>query len=485
MKSLFFIPVFLIFIATSTSATIEASISHACFKGDKDNYVEFNIYIVGQSVKWIQVDTTNSQASIEVNILFKQKGQIIQVDRFNMKSPKSLDPVNFENIKRYALKNGLYDIEVLLKDGNRKDNEALYRSNIIIDYDALNLRQSDIQLLSSYKVDSLNQISGSKNGYFMEALPFSFYDKDLVNLIFYNEIYNSDSNIGDDFLMSYKIIKAFGAGANEKPALISNKRLKSAPFIANLLKLDIAQLESGNYRFIVSIRNRNNDLLSEKETFFQRSNPDFNRLDTLSKDAVQTEFVAALMEKDLNYAMSSIMMNLPDADVSIVNDMFKNKDLAAQRLYLFKYWAKRNGTLPEQAYDEYMMVAKAIDKTYSNGFGYGFNTDRGRIYMKYGRPSDVTTVENESGAVPYEVWVYNEIASGKQTNVRFLFYNPSLVLNGYKLLHSTCRGEIQNPRWKYDLYKNVPNEQTGSYIDGTNGVKDNFNRRAEQIFNSN
>ena len=155
-----------------------------------------------------------------------------------------------------------------------------------------------------------------------------------------------------------------------------------------------------------------------------------------------------------------------------------------KRRFFLKHWAKKNPIMPEQAYDEYMMVAKVIDKTYGNGFGYGFETDRGRVFMKYGRPDDIVTVENEMNAPPYEVWIYYKMEKTQQSNVKFLFYNPNLIANGHRLLHTTCRGEIQNPRWKHELYKSAPGELIGNSVDGRD-VKDNFNRRADQIFNDN
>ena len=469
----------------TTFAAVEASVSHACFKGTPDNFIEFNIYIIGQSVKWNQVDTTDSQANVEVSILFKQGGKIVQFDKYAIKSPKALDPINFVDVKRYGLKNGVYDIEVQFKDLNKAGNESVYRSNIIVDFDNINLRQSDIQLLSFYEADSLNQREGSKNGIFMEALPFSFYDRNFTNLIFYNEMYNTDQNIPEDFLVTYSVVRVTG-GQNEKPAIVTHRRKKPAALITNLLSFDITQLESGNYLFIVTIRNKNNDLISEKQTFFQRSNPSFNRLDTISTEAIKEEFVTKMEEKDLRYSIRAIMMLIPDEDVAIMNEMLKSKNLETQRLYLFKYWAKKSAMLPEQAHDEYMMTARSVDRIYGNGMGFGFDTDRGRLFMKYGRPTDVITVENEIDAPPYEIWVYDKIEKNQQTNVKFIFYNPLLVANGYRLLHSTCRGEIQNPRWKSDLYRNAPDaSKTGSYIDGTGNVNRGFNRRAEQLFNDN
>ena len=104
MKRLFILAILWLSLSYTASAAVEVSVSHACFKGEKENYIEFNLYIVGQSVKWMQVDTTDSQAHVEVNVLFKQNGKTVQFDKYAIKSPKSLDPINFVDVKRYGLK---------------------------------------------------------------------------------------------------------------------------------------------------------------------------------------------------------------------------------------------------------------------------------------------------------------------------------------------------------------------------------------------
>ena len=77
-------------------------------------------------------------------------------------------------------------------------------------------------------------------------------------------------------------------------------------------------------------------------------------------------------------------------------------------MYLYSYWALYNPNNAKAAYDAYMDVARAVDKTYDSGFGYGFESDRGFVFMKYGKPSDVTQVEDETDAPPYEIWSYND-----------------------------------------------------------------------------
>lgn len=471
-------------LSIQVALALEVSVTHSGFKGEKMNYIEINYYIIGTTLTQVQIDSINSQGRIEITTIFKQNGQISKYDKFVLNSPPSLDPIDFYDLHRYELENGVYDIEVQFKDVNKAGNDATYKSMIILDFGDRNLRQSDILILNSFKKDSSDS-KYVRNGVFLEPLPFTIYDRTHKLLHFYNEFYNTDKFFnGEDFLMSYSIEKANNP-ANELPKAIGHQRKKSAPFIANLVSMDIANLESGNYRLVVTLRNRTNDLLSQKETFFQRSNPSVERnIDTISTDMLQKEFVGEMDDQQLRFSLKSLAMNIEKDEAEGFKTMMASDKKEDKQRYLFKYWYQKNKTLPEQAHDEYMMVARAVDKTYNNGFGYGFETDRGRIFMQYGRPNDVVTVENEPNAPPYEVWIYYKFPATEQTNVKFLFYNPKLTLNGYQLLHSNCRGEVNNPRWKHDLYKNVPNDLIGNSTDGTE-VKQGINRRADQIFSDN
>ena len=482
MRKIFTLTILLLLFIFKSWA-LEVSVSHSAFKGEKSNYIELYLYVVGISLTQTQIDSVNSQGNLEITTLFKLKGQLSKFDKFVLKSPPSLDPIDFSEMRRYELDNGIYDIEVQFKDLNKADNVATFKSIVIIDYNAQSLRQSDITLLSRFHPDKSDG-KNVKNGNYMEALPYQYYDRTYAQLIFYNEIYNTDRYSKDDYLLSYSIEKA-NAQPNELSKAIGNKKEKPTPFMTNLVSMDIKNLESGNYRLVVSLRNSNNDLLSQKEVFFQRGNELIEiNLDTISANALQQEFVAQMDDQQLKFSLKSISMNLPDSETETYKNMMRGNDKEAKQRFLFKYWAKRNPTLPEQAHDEYMMVSRAVDKTYNNGFGYGFETDRGRIFMRYGRPDDVVTVENEMSAPPYEVWIYYKLKKTDQTNVKFLFYNPKLIVNGYTLLHSTCRGEINNPRWKQELYKSAPNDLIGNSVDGRE-VKQGINRRADQIFNDN
>ena len=136
---------------------------------------------------------------------------------------------------------------------------------------------------------------------------------------------------------------------------------------------------------------------------------------------------------------------------------------------------------PETAFKEYMERVNLVHVMFASGMGYGFETDRGRIYLRYGAPHDVVSVEDEPSAPPYEIWIYYEFPLPGQNNVKFLFYSPELA-NSYELLHSTCENEINNPAWEQILYRDALSETTSGDFIEARPVGPGFNRRAREYF---
>lgn len=463
---------------------IDVSISYATFSNASQNYVEVYLHIIASTIEYVPVDTTASQAAVEFMILFKKGDKIVKFDKFILNSPISAFPKDFIDLRRYGLENGKYQIEVTATDVNKPENTNQYNSELKLNYFSQKLQQSDIQLLSSYKKategDNRPMV---KNGYYLEGLPFNFYDKTMSTLIFYNEIYNSDKEIGEDYMVSYSVEKVKGNDERET-MMIGHKRRKPAPIDVLLLQFDIAELPSGNYNLLVEVRNRTKALLSKKSVFFQRSNPYLNMDENAMADVpIDDEFVEKLTDQELRYALKAIAPLVDKQDGELINLLVKDMDPKAMKLYLFSFWANQSSNNPYLAYLEFMKVAEKVDLYFKSGFGYGFETDRGYTYIKYGPPADIVTVEDEPSAPPYEIWVYYDFPMTSQSNVKFLFYNPSLAAGNFILLHSNARGEVNNPRWEVDLYSQSPNEmQNGDYFGGTQ-MQDNMGRRARRLFN--
>ena len=177
-------------------------------------------------------------------------------------------------------------------------------------------------------------------------------------------------------------------------------------------------------------------------------------------------------------AISPLMTDRSDE----LKEILKEKDPEKMRFFVFRHFAEKDANNPEQAYKNYMAVANAAEKRFSSGFRNGFETDRGRTFLRFGQASDVVHVEDEPGAPPYEIWIYYKFPATGQNNVKFLFYNPSLAGEDYILLHSTARGEIQNPKWERELYRRNSREYTDENYHDATTVERNSGRNARTYF---
>ena len=464
-----------------TSFALDASVSFCAFKGGDQGYVELYLHFVGETIKHRELADGKLQAGVEVLVVFKQGEKVVKFDKFNLQSPITERRKDFIDLKRYGLENGKYDLVVNIVDLQNGENKRQFSTPIEIGFTEAALAQSDIQMLASVKKAAPGQShSLVKNGIEVEPLPFNFYAKKMNELIFYNEIYNSDQTIGETFFISFSIQKASEDETGEV-IMTGYKKLEPASVIPVLQKMDISEVPSGNYLFNVEVRNRNKELLSQKAVFFQRSNPSFDPAPNPDEELAD-KFVSVLTDDELEFGIRAVAPLVPN-DAEMLNSIIAEKRTDAMKIYLLSFWSKQNPTEPEVSYRKYTEVAKAVDRQFNSGFGYGFETDRGLVYMKYGRPSDIISVEDEMSAPPYEIWSYNEFPKTNQNNVRFLFYNPSLSPGNYQLLHSTARTELNNPQWQLELYRDSNEAPTdGNFIDGTQ-MNDGFGRRAVEYFN--
>jgi GWxTD domain-containing protein len=477
MKTLFYTVLFSLF--SINALALDASLSVASFDSSDKPYAELQFHFVGKTLQYKMLrDTFHWQASAEIVILFKQNEKIIQFDKYILEGPIVAGPQNFFDIKRYGLEQGAYDLEVSITDVNKPLSKKIFNQKINIFFDKSKVYQSDIQLIKHFYQDSTNSPL-AKNAYIFQTLPFDFYDKNAERLIFYNEIYNTDKLQNQELTTTYAIYDE-RLGQNGLPVFTQYKPLRAKPQNVVFNQFDITKIPSGNYVFSVEIRNQNKELLSKKTINFQRSNPYLNLVkDGIDQESLKEEFVERLNTDTLRYSLKAIACKINGDESKVLNEVIKANEASAMRLHLFRFWAGRNPNNPEKAYNDYMKVARAIDITYRSGFGYGFETDRGYVFMKYGRPDDITTQTSSPDAPAYELWSYNDFPITKQTNIKFLFWDGDGSGN-MRILHSNARGEISDKNWKTKLYRNSRNQWTNDGFDPTD-VQDNVGRNAGRI----
>jgi len=93
-----------------------------------------------------------------------------------------------------------------------------------------------------------------------------------------------------------------------------------------------------------------------------------------------------------------------------------------------------------------MERVQIANKRYSAAKKEGWKTDRGRVYILYGEPSEYERFPSDLETRPYEIWRYNEMEGG----VYFIFADIK-GFSDYELLTSTKRGELNDEYWQQKI----------------------------------
>ncbi|MFT6769531.1 MAG: GWxTD domain-containing protein, partial [Flavobacteriales bacterium] len=109
------------------------------------------------------------------------------------------------------------------------------------------------------------------------------------------------------------------------------------------------------------------------------------------------------------------------------------------------FWLDRDATSPTQEWLDYYKEVCFVNRKYTTQVMHGHRSDRGRVYLQYGKPNTIVVKHNETEVFPYEIWHYYKIQ--RFNNKRFLFYSRNVVNADFEMLHSDMLGEIQNEDW--------------------------------------
>jgi len=347
-------------------------------------------------------------------------------------------------------------MELTVRDINKPDAKPFTSQRpVTIDYPEALVSISEIELVESYSpAEAGRQTATTKNGY--DIIPFvdNYFPPSMKALRFYAEIYHTDVVLGtEQFLVSYHI------ETYEKKRILDQYRgfSKKTPSAATIVlsEFPIDGLPSGNYNLVVEVRNKQNEIIAFRECFFQRNNG-YTALDLQEANIrnldVNNTFVSSIASKDTLAEYISCLQPISSASETMFeHNQLKIADVKLMQQFLFDFWMRRNPDDPGAAWTAYRTEVDKVNEEFGTLSKKGYETDRGRVYLQYGPPSTMIREYNEPSAYPYEIWHY--LSTEKQTNRKFVFYNPDLVTNDFTLIHSNATGEISDNQWQLRLHK--------------------------------
>ncbi len=439
------------------------------FEPESGPYIETYLMVDGNSVKYIKSETGKYQAAIEVVMLFKKDNEeIVNYDKYELLSPELDDTLsvnfNFIDQQRYSLQNGDYNFEIQIGDKHSEADPFISLQPLVINFPNDEVIISGIQLVESYSETEDPGIL-TKNNYDLLPYIINYYPEQVSKITFYAEVYNTLEELGEGekFLLTYYLAELDKGEALGK--FSQYKKQSSAKVNVVFSEFDISKLPSGNYFLVIEARDKENNLLGSNKIFIQRSNPGIQlSIDDIATMQINNTFVNNITNIDtLREYIRCLMPISSEQEKGFALAHVENSDLEILQKFFYMFWTQQSPLDPERAWLAYLEEVNKVNYAYSTSIQKGYETDRGRTYLKYGPPNAISESYNEPSAYPYEIWHYYFLENG-QRNRKFVFYTKDIATNDFALIHSDVTGEYSNYRWQYFLYQRV---DSGFDIDQT------------------
>jgi len=483
MPRWFRIHILLLLIATQAGA-VDAIVAHCTFY-DKKPYVEVYWQMSPVSLRFAKMEDGKLAGKMRISCIIRNDTGIIVNEQWFARTPgyasiKEVAAENMLNMRRFDISDGIIKLEMKLDDMVDTMNKFDYKDSFVVNSANTKPFFSDIEFLdTSYK--SNQESIFLKNGEQRVPLCANFFDNSRNVLHYYAELYNAErSDVSPLIERTYISQRSL-----ESPYLkyvtvdsVAKKGKQAYPGSFN-----IEALPSGNYYLNFSLEDRTGVVIASQSTFFQRSNakPTVAKNDTAATDTGFVNINTLNLNKtfigkySLVQAKAILRMLIPVStavEMQAIRAFLKKPDDLYMRYFIYNHFSSINPKDPEQAWKDFSNQVREVNKLFGTNETPGYETDRGFVYLKYGKPTERVQVENEVGALPYEVWQYSSLGAKKvgsnQTNAVFLFYRPSEYVTDMRLLHSTIPGEVRNSQWRSILYTkgstNDPNSRAEQYI---------------------
>ncbi|MBI3520084.1 MAG: GWxTD domain-containing protein [Bacteroidetes bacterium] len=485
-----FLFIFSIIISCSVFSNITVYFNYNVFNTPNSKpYLETYLTVSGNTVKFLPAKG-GYQANVNISWKILKGKDLVKESNYNLMSPVATDTLHlpsFIDNQRFLLDNGEYTLELVITDNADPSTRSSHSEKINILFKReKKIYTSNVQVLESFTKSS-SPSTLTKSGYDLVPYNINYYPKSHNALKFYFETYNLDTVIGK----ASKFVYSYYVENNEnfqKQIGLSGFQKQTANRINPLLaQFDISQLPSGNYNLVIEVRDSLNIVQVQKKWFFQRQSDAVQR-DMTENSTYKTveEFFNSIQGTDsLKQFVECLWPISSFKEREWQQTQIKRKDPNLMRGYLVGYWKQQAADTIDPlklwySYYKEVLQANALLKC---GKQKGYYTDRGRVYLQYGKPDQRNQVNSEPDTYPYEIWqyyrIYDRATKRFFTNKKFVFVNFAIADDCYKLIHSEVKGEIYDERWRFRLMNRT---QQSSNLDATqpnstfgNHVDDNFN----------
>jgi GWxTD domain-containing protein len=463
--------------AQGIQATATSSVFYKKNKTDTSK-LEANILLSWRaqntSVHFTKDEQGRLMSEIVCLIRLSTDSSIVKEETYVIKTPPKDNPSEaFKQLiadqYEYVVPAGKYDIEIVLF-------EQAYKNELYLFSDTIRIKStsksepflSNIQLLDTFLKSDQNTVY-SRDGYLNLTLSSAFLGDKKNQIIYYYELYQANKNLAVNNPLKVTKYISWKQLGSAIPGFETKDSIRNIAAHQGFHgSFPIENLKSGNYYLNIVLSDKYDMVLDKKSIFFQRYNtrPDSlihlaHKADIAESDTgksahildLTNTFVGKYNANQVRAILKMLLLICDQNEGASINAFLKKPDELYSKYFIYNFWEKRDKMQPEKAWKAYTEKIKEVNRLFKGAGQSGYETDRGRIYIQYGKPNDRIIVNNETGALPYEIWqYYTTEREGKEAV--FLFYKPGKSLGDYQLLHCSVVGERRNMSWRSLLYNN-------------------------------
>jgi GWxTD domain-containing protein len=424
----------------------------ANFRLDKDTtYLEFYYSFNQSQFKLVKTGNEHSASAI-MSLTFKSKKNDSVVLFYRWRVPMKITDTSsagldhpLVSVQGFKLPFGEYTALVSCYDENNSLSIDSLQYDLKSRIPSDKIAVSDIQLSSQ-----IQQVpKDEKNVFYKNTLeviphPSGIYGIGLPIMFLYIEAYNLTLIKSDSFKYTAQVFDA--TGENLKKTSKNRKKVNESAI--EVSTINCSDLPSGTYVVKCTFCD------IKDTTYFVSTARKFYVYNPQVAPAKTTKDVTSMVSNE--YAIKNEEEINREFEMLKYVALAKEKEqfaslttLESKRVFMMNFWNNRdqdNDPAMNIFKEKFQKGIKYVNQTYRTGQKEGWKTDRGRVYLMYGPPSETERYPNETGTKPYEIWNYNELEGG----VKFVFVDRS-GMGDYILIHSTARNELSDSNWESKL----------------------------------
>ncbi|MCS7170200.1 MAG: GWxTD domain-containing protein [Candidatus Kapabacteria bacterium] len=396
------------------------------------SFVSQNGHYLGELYFGVQIDSAGQPVVAHQWIVPVKRG-----------TPKIEQPQELIGQQNFLLVPGEYTVRLMVQDIYDSTRRAQARFLLTVrSFQSDRLQLSDIQLATAIEQAAPDPTSSpfQKGRYRITPNPSVEYRGTDPTLRLYIELYNARRRTPEGGLLRYELLDGL-----RRPIWKAERAYRAiADALADVLELPLNVVPSGVYFIRVTAQGSADTVLSEKRFYVLNPEMPPQVASGLPEDSLfeQSEF-ATYSEERIAEEFERLSLVATSQEMAVAQSL---TELRARQRFLFRFWLQRDpnpATVLNEALEDFRSRVQHATTFFSSPrWRSGWRSDRGRVLLKYGYPTQREVVHATPTHRAYESWFYSELRGGT-----YFHFVDLTGFHDFVLVHSTFPGEPYAPDW--------------------------------------